>query len=155
MNEEYMNWDDGLEPAEEKTYVTAPEGEYEFMITKFEKAVSKAGNNMAVLTISLVNDSSEEEYSLITDRITLSPKMQWKLCQFFECLGLMTHGEALGKMPWSKVLGAEGRAVIKHDEYNGVKRAVIDKYLPPVAKPKKKAKPAPAPVEDDELPFPV
>ena len=148
MNEEMLNWDDGLEATEEREFTLLPVGEYEFIVAKFEKAISKSGSNMAVLTLDV---QSDEGHCPIFDRLVLTTKMQWKLSQFFECLGLQKKGEPLNKMPWNKVVGAEGRVSIKHDTYNGTTRAVVDKYLPPAEKPKKAKKE----IEDDDLPFEI
>ena len=146
MNDDMLNWDDGLEASEEREFTLLPVGEYEFIVAKFEKAISKAGSNMAVLTLDV---QSDDGHYPIFDRLVLTTKMQWKLSQFFECIGLQKKGEPLKKMPWSKIVGVEGRIKIAHDTYNGNTRAVVDKYLPPVGETKKAKKE----IEDDDLPF--
>ena len=82
------------------------------------------------------------------DYLVISESMAWKLSQFFQCVGLQKKGEALKKMPWNKVVGAEGRVSIKHETYNDKESAKVNKYLSPTVTPK---------VEDTEsdLPFEI
>ena len=74
--------------------------------------------------------------------------MQVEALTVLECLGLQKKGEPLKKMPWSKIVGVEGRVKIAHDTYNGNTRAVVDAYLPPVGETKKAKI-----FEDDDRPF--
>lgn len=152
MNEnDIMGWDEGLEYEEhEGGFKLLPEGEYEFTVIKLEKAFTKSGENMAKLTLCVEHEGYEYK---IFDNIVLRDTLKWKLQQFFISLGLMKTGEALKKMPWGKVVGTDGRAIIFHDTYNGKTNPKVETYLEPVGKPKKEKK-LPA-LEDDDLPFPV
>lgn len=153
MNEnDIMGWDEGLEYEEnEGGFKLLPEGEYDFTVIKLEKAFTKSGENMAKLTLCIEHEGTEYK---VFDNIVLRNTLKWKLQQFFICVGLMQPNEALKKMPWGKVVGTEGRAIIFHDTYNGKTNPKVDTYLAPVAKPKKAGKKLPA-LEDDDLPFPV
>ena len=79
MNDNMLNWDDGLEASEEREFTLLPVGEYEFIVAKFEKAISKAGNNMAVLTLDVQSDKGHYP---IFDRLVLAKECKWKLSQF-------------------------------------------------------------------------
>ena len=141
-----LDWDSGLDFVEEKEYSILPIGEYEFTVVNLEKTYSKAGSSMGVITLDIITDQGQ--HSTVKDYLVLSEPMAWKLSQFFHCVGLQKKGETLKKMPWNKVVGAEGRVSIKHDTFNDRESAKVNKYLSPMAKPK---------VEDtgSDLPFEI
>lgn len=101
-------------------------GEYGFMVIDFEKTVSKSGKKMAKINLEL--DETGRHWK-IYDYLVLTTNMEWKIATFFESLGLKKKGEPLTKMPWDKVLGAEGRVKIKHEIYEGEARCKVDRYL--------------------------
>lgn len=146
-----LDWDSPIS-AEEKEFTVAPEGEYNFSVTGFERTTSSRGSKMAKLTLGIETD---EGVLPIFDYLVLTTKMEWKLSQFFECIGEKEKGVPLKSMPWDKVMGAEGRAkvVIEEHEYKGEKRKSnkIGKYLP-ASKANKKEK---ATFDPDELPFEI
>lgn len=141
-----LDWDSGLDFVEEKEYSILPVGEYEFTVVNLEKTYSKAGSHMGVITLDIITDQGQ--HSTVKDYLVISESMTWKLSQFFQCVGLQKKGEVLKKMPWNKVVGAEGRVSIKHELYNDRESAKVNKYLSPVAKSK---------VEDtdSDLPFEI
>lgn len=127
-----MDWDSGLSIEDEARAINLPEvGEYDFTVEELERTFSqKSGNPMARVNLRL--DCDGQPYR-VYDYLVLSTSMAWKLCQFFESLGLKEKGKDLKKMPWDKVLGATGRVKIKHEEYNGEPRVKVDRYLLTVA----------------------
>ena len=141
-----LDWDSGLDFVEEKEYSILPVGEYEFKVVNLEKTYSKAGSPMGVITLDIITDQGQ--HSTVKDYLVISESMAWKLSQFFQCVGLQKKGEALKKMPWNKVVGAEGRVSIRHETYNDKESAKVNKYLAPTVKQK---------VEDtdSELPFEI
>ena len=141
-----LDWDSGLDFVEEKEYSILPVGEYEFTVVNLEKTYSKAGSPMGVITLDIITDLGQ--HSTVKDYLVISESMAWKLSSFFQCVGLQKKGEVLKKMPWNKVVGAEGRVSIKHETYNDKESAKVNKYLSPTVKTK---------VEDtdSELPFEI
>ena len=131
-----LDWDSPIS-AEEKEFSVAPEGEYNFTVAGFERTMSQRGSKMAKLTLGVETD---EGVLPVFDYLVLTTKMEWKLSQFFECIGLKEKGVPLKSMPWDKVMGAEGRAkiVIEEHEYKGEMRKgnKVGKYLPADKKPK-------------------
>lgn len=108
------DWDDEIEN-DGKGFVTLEEGTYEFEVTSFEKsfyepsAKSKLPRcNMAVIGMTIRTDEGD---AVITDKLQMCAKMEWKLSSFFRCIGLKKHGEKL-RMQWDKVIGCKGRAKI-------------------------------------------
>lgn len=146
MSDFEFDWDSGLDFVEEKEYSILPVGEYEFTVVNLERTYSKAGSPMGVITLDIITDQGQ--HYAVKDYLVISESMAWKLSSFFQCVGLQKKGQALKKMPWNKVVGAEGRVSIKHDTYNDKESAKVNKYLAPTAKPK---------VEDtdSDLPFEI
>lgn len=132
---EEMNWDSGLS-------ATAPEmklppvGEYGFTIVEFEKTKSSTGKPMAKIKIKLDEDGW---FYRIYDNLVITKTAEWKLIQFFECIGLKESGEVLEKMPWDKIIGAKGRVAIKHEIYNGNENCKVDYYITPTEATKAKS----------------
>lgn len=145
-NAKSMGWDSGIS-AKAGEYQVPPIGEYTFYVANFERSFSKAGNPMAVLTLALNVDGKAYERR---DYLVLSEAMEWKLAQFFECIGLKKKGEALAKMPWDKVPGAQGICKLIHEDYNGQTQARIGAYITPSGQASEAAK-APA----EEMPFEI
>lgn len=132
MNRE-LGWEEEIEN-DGNDFVLLNEGDYDFVVTKFERGRSKGSDklppcNMAILTIR-VNDQTT-----IIENLLLNKKTEWKLCQFFTSIGLRKHGEKM-RMNWSKVLGATGRCKIIVEDFTGRDGNVrqtnrIDKFLEP------------------------
>ena len=141
-----LDWDSGLDFVEENEYSILPVGEYEFTVVNLEKTYSKASSPMGVITLDIITDQGQ--HSTVKDYLVISESMAWKLSSFFQCVGLQKKGEALKKMPWNKVVGAEGRVSIKHETYKDKESAKVNKYLSPTVTPK---------VEDtdSDLPFEI
>lgn len=126
-NTNEMDWDAGLEAEYSGgEFNIPPIGEYGFKVINLEKTHSKAGNKMAVINLEL---DETAQFWKVYDYLTLTENNAWKLAKFFECIGLKKKGEKLKKMPWDKVLGAEGRVKIKHDTYNGKESCKVDQYI--------------------------
>lgn len=116
-----MDWNDYIENEGELQFVTLPEGDYEFIVTKFEQGehpgsakVEPCHKAMLELTITVPNVGK----SVIRENLFLSKSVEWKLCQFFRCIGQKQHGKGVN-MDWNKVPGARGRAHIVVNDYIG------------------------------------
>ncbi len=129
-----LGWDDEVEKGEGGDYVLLPPGDYEFTVESFERARHPGGEkspecNKAVLKLRI---DSPEGTTLITESLLLYDKMQWKIAQFFLCIG-EKEVDGKVKMNWPAVPGAKGKATIEvttdredaSKKYNHVK-----KYLP-------------------------
>ncbi|WP_313188082.1 hypothetical protein [Lacrimispora sp.] len=130
-----LGWDDEVEKGEGGgDFVLLPPGDYDFTVESFERARHPGGErspecNKAVLKLRI---DSPEGTTLITEGLLLYDKMEWKIAQFFLCIG---EKEVNGKvkMNWPAVPGARGKATIEvttdrndaSKKFNHVKR-----YLP-------------------------
>lgn len=149
MSETY-DWNSKV-PAkvEEREFSLPPIGEYNFMVMSAEKTFSSNDNPMIKVRLDLQGADGS-----VFDNLVISDKMMWKLVSFFESIGLKKKGEELSLSigdAADKAVGMEGFCKIKHETYNGEKRAKVDKYLVPTAK-----KAATAPVlDEDDTPFKI
>lgn len=112
-----MGWDDAIEN-DGQQYVLLPEGEYNFIVTGFERgrypgSAKIPACNKAELTLAV--DVPEGRATIKTD-IILYRSLEWRISSFFRCIGQKKHGERL-VMDWNKVLGAQGRARFKPRTY--------------------------------------
>lgn len=134
-----LGWDEEVEKGEGGDFVLLPPGDYDFTVETYERArfdgsTKAPACHKAVLKLRI---DAPEGSALITESLLLYDKMQWKLAQFFLCIG-EKEVDGKVKMNWPAVPGSKGRATVEvttnqndpEKKYNHVKR-----YLP--YKPKK------------------
>lgn len=131
-----MEWDAYIE--KESEFVLLPEGDYDFTVTSFEKgwfdgSAKIEACNKAILELTI--NAPGLGTSIVKENLLLSDKVEWKLCEFFRCIGQKQHGTGV-KMNWNKVQGAKGRAHIVINEYTGndgnnYKNNKVARYLDP------------------------
>lgn len=148
LNEELgqeIGWDGEI--SKESQFILLPEGEYNFKVESFERqrfngSEKMAPCNMAVLNLA-VTDPKTGETASVRDRLYLNSKAEWKLSQFFICLGLKKKGEPL-RMNWNKVPGAVGKLELSIHKYkdndgNDHESNQVKRYIEPDGKPVFKA----------------
>lgn len=132
-----LNWDDQIEN-DGADYEPLPDGEYDFEIRTMERGRFAGSDKMAACnkaTIDcIIKDAGGKEHHVYDDLI-LNSKMEWKLCQFFLCIGQRAKGEKL-RPRWNEVVGSTGRFRVYLNEYtdrNGKPRRnnKVDEYLAP------------------------
>lgn len=135
-----LDWDDQIEN-DGADFEPLPEGIYGFEIRTMERGRFPGSERMAAChkaTIDcIIKDSNGNERHVFDDLI-LNSKMEWKLCQFFSCIGQRNKGEKL-KPRWNEVVGSKGMFKIYINEYkdkNGKQRRnnKVDEYLVPEPK---------------------
>ena len=112
-----FGWEDMITD-EGKEFVLLPEGDYDFTVTKIERARHVGSEkmppcNMAKVTVTVWGPEDKID---ITENLFLCNKMEWKLSQFFLALGLKKHGEPL-KMNWAAAQGKTGKCHVYVDTY--------------------------------------
>lgn len=115
-----IGWDDEIE--KESEFILLPDGEYDFVVEsmereRFEGSEKMSPCNMAVLTLR-VKDPATGQPTTVKDRLYLNSKAEWKLSQFFLCIGQKKHGEKL-KPDWAAVPTSTGRCKIVRHKYRG------------------------------------
>lgn len=109
---------------EEQTFAPIPEGQYRIRIKSAEKAISKSGNDMLTLQFE-VSGSSQILYHYIVfldDRPEITNRM---LTQFFDSFSGIPEGD----FDMRKWIGKVGACRVKHDEYDGTKRAKLSYFI--------------------------
>lgn len=111
--ERSLDWNDTIE--NDSSFVLLPAGDYDFTVTKFERARHQPGPNSklppcnkAVLTLEVTDG---QQRTSVTHNLFLHSRCEGMLCEFFTAIGQRKHGEPL-RMDWSKVLGAHGRCKV-------------------------------------------
>lgn len=128
MMDGILDWDSEIEADGQFVELN---GDYNFQITSMERgrfpgSTKLPACNKATLTL-LVIESPGKSATVKTDLI-LHKSLEWKLSQFFRCIGQKQHGERI-TMNWDKVEGSCGRARFKTRKYtdkNGKERVVND-----------------------------
>jgi len=154
-----MDWNDSIEN-DGQEFVLLPEGDYNFVITNFERGRFPGGPkipacNKAAITAQITTD---EGICIVKFDLLLYRSVEWRISSFFRCIGQKKSGEKL-VMNWNTVIGSKGRAHIKQRTYTnsyGEEKTVndMDKFIDYNPDFFKNDKPTLIPVEDDgDLPF--
>ena len=109
-------------------------------VRKFGKG--SAGGEYDALSVDLkLNLTAEVDgetlHGTAEDLLILSLKSQFKIFQYFTAIGLREKGtgnfDPVKAKAWAPEtnLGMTGKCILKIDEFNGMKRVKIDRYLEP------------------------
>lgn len=152
MESKEIGWDDEITANSQTEFITLPEGDYIFTVTKLERerftpssAASKIpACNKAVLTLEI---ETPQGNAYIKHNLFLHSITERMLAGYFEGTGQKEPG--IPKKPnWNNQVGQMGYAKIKIREYNGNKYNQVaffhnyDKFLEKKAEEKKAAAPA-------------
>lgn len=138
--ERELGWDDEIENEGSPRRVLEA-GEYPFVVEGFERGRYAGGEKMPPCNQAILHlrvDAPDGNVKMNVN-LFLHTRFEWKLCQFFTCIGLRKHGEKL-RMNWSAVTGKGGRCRITKRSYkdrNGVEREAndVDEFLDPLGAP--------------------
>lgn len=115
MNDGYeLDWDAEI-ANEGSDFIVAENGDYDFVVTGFERARFEGSQkmppcNQAKLTIKLDIPGVSGE-CIVKHNLFLHSKTEWKLCEFFTAIGQRKKGERVN-MNWNAVTGARGRCKV-------------------------------------------
>lgn len=109
-----LGWDDQI--TQESAIPLLKPGVYPFTVAKLERkrfngSAKMSPCNMAELTLSVAGTT-------VTAKLFLNSKVEWKLSQFFTCIGQKKPGEPL-RPNWNAVIGATGRCKIEERDWVG------------------------------------
>ena len=144
-NTETFTFDSVIED-EGKPFILLPEGDYDFVVTGFERGNFPGSTKIPPClkaTITLEINTNEGKTSIRTD-LMFAKIVEWKMCAFFRSIGQKKAGEPL-KPNWNAVIGSFGKAHIKQREYvnkQGEKKVIndVDSFID-------------SPIADSDLPF--
>lgn len=135
-----LDWDSEIEN-EGSEFVVAEPGDYDFVVTAFERGRFQGSSKMppckqAKLTIRLEIPEGTCE---IKHNLFLHSKTEWKLCEFFTSIGQRQSGQRVA-MNWNAVIGSRGRCKVSKRSFESNKEPGktlwandIDKFYPPQA----------------------
>ncbi|MBQ9346296.1 MAG: DUF669 domain-containing protein [Oscillibacter sp.] len=113
-----MDWDAEIE--HDGAYTVLPEGDYHFIVRKFDRARHNGSEKLppclkAILTLDV---ESSEASGTVQTNLFLHSTQEWKLCQFFTAIGKRKKGERL-RMNWNEVVGASGWCRLDRRSWTG------------------------------------
>lgn len=92
---DYFNWNDDITQDENEFIVLYP-GKFTGEVTKIEKMRQEGGTmNGCAYALVTVTVPQEGATAILTDRLYLSRKMEWKISQFLKACGLKKKGEPI------------------------------------------------------------
>ena len=117
-----MAWD--FKREESSGFEVIPEGKYRIRIKSADKAISKNGNDMLVLQFEVNGYASSLFHYIVfmEDRPEITNRM---LTQFFDSFKDIPEGD-FNTANW---IGKVGACTVKHEEYNGEKRAKLGYFI--------------------------
>lgn len=110
-NERELGWDDMIEKDGGGAFVLLPAGDYNFTVTKFERARWAGSEKMPACNqakLEITVHSPEHGDVIVFHNLFLHSKTEGFLSNFFAGVGLKKKGERL-QMNWPAVLGRKGR----------------------------------------------
>ena len=112
-----FGWEDEISD-EGKELVLLPEGDYDFTVSKIERARHSGSEKMPPCNLAKVTVTvwGQEDKTEITENLFLCNKMEWKLSQFFLSIGLKKHGEPL-RMNWAAAQDKTGKCHVYVDPF--------------------------------------
>ena len=135
-----LDWNDEIKE-EGGEYEPLPAGTYNFTVASMQRGRFPGSEKMAACHKAeldlIVKDENGNERHVFED-LLLNSKLEWKLSQFFTCIGQKKSGEPL-KPNWNSVPGSSGKAELYINEYTSKagkagKNNKVDKWLPPEQK---------------------
>lgn len=129
MNDnEFLSFD-GPITAEESQFVTLPEGTYPFQVINMDRKrysgnSTKIPNGAPFAEVQLRFDGGDKGTTTVTERLYLLKSMQWKLTEFFRCLGQQVVTGQPFQPNWN-IVGKTGTAELSVHQYtsrNGEER---------------------------------
>lgn len=107
-----FDWEDEIEQ-DGPEFITLPEGDYDFIVTKFERGRHAGSEKLPPCNKATVYLKIEvpEGVTTIKHNMFLHTITEGMLCNFFTGIGQRKHGEKV-TMNWNEVVGAIGRAKV-------------------------------------------
>jgi len=135
-----LSWEDDV--SQESQFVLLPEGDYDFTVKDYERQHFDGSEKMSACPMAIVHliiAGPNGEEVTVQQRLFLHKKVEWKLSEFFICLGLKKHGEPISMRAWAMVPGLRGRCKVGNKKYDGKDYNEIKKFYDPAENPPQNA----------------
>lgn len=112
-----IGWDDEI-VNDGQEYLYIDEGDYSFTVEGFERGTFPGSAKIPQCnkaTVTLKVHTPQGDASVKYDLILWS-SLEWKIAEFFRCIGLKKHGEPL-RPKWNAITGCKGRGRFYTREY--------------------------------------
>lgn len=131
-----IGWDEEISE-ERQDYEPLPPGVYTFKVYSMERGRFAGSEKMGpcnMASLDLVVEDAEGKKRHVFDSLYLHKKAEWKLSQFFLCIGQKKTGVPL-KPNWNEVPCSQGKVELVINSYtdkngNPKKNNRVSKYLP-------------------------
>jgi hypothetical protein len=125
MTTETFDFNEPLPPPQD--FANLPEGDAEFEVLKLDRARKEMGKlgtvNVAIVKLLVTSLAEKCDPQPVEVNLPLSPKVVFKLYQFFAAIGQYNHGDVESGKPftpnWGKVVGSTGLCVVKLRAWKG------------------------------------
>ena len=131
-----FGWDSTIDSSNtnEQEFILLPDGNYDFRITTVTKKQFNGSAKMpacpqANIRIEIIDPASKEKVAVFSN-LFLCSSQEWKLIQFFRCIGVMEPAEKTLKMRWD-IEGEAGTCKITHRTYNGKTYNDVAEWIKP------------------------
>lgn len=126
--ERELGWDDEI-TEDQKEFVVLPAGDYDFVVTAFERGrheprYDDEGNRIgklpacpkAILTLEFTNPDDIDNPAIIKHNLFLHTTTEGMISAFLVGIGQKKHGESV-KPRWNEAVGSKGRAKLTVREF--------------------------------------
>ena len=105
-------------------------GKYEVSVVGAKSSVSKKGNQMITLRLSV-----EGAHRLFSDHLVFTESSFWKVADFLIAMGHPPSGEVDLDFDPQNYVGCTAVALVGVEEFNGRSQNKIERWLPPTSTP--------------------
>ena len=113
-------WNFDANQYEAKDFAVIPAGDHRVRIADVEEKVSKNGNEMYEITLTVSGHNSKLWFYLVLDKND-PKKTNQRIGEFFDSFSIADRSMGSGKQ-W---IGKVGAVRVKHEEYNGEQQAKV------------------------------
>jgi hypothetical protein len=108
-----------------KGFDPLPEGDYIVKVTNVTEKVSQSGNDLLNMEYTVV--AGDDDGRRVFDNFVLTEKSLWRFKQFLTTVGIKAVGKE--SIDTNDIIGKVLMISVGIDEYNGVERNKVSKFL--------------------------
>ena len=123
------------EVSKENEFQLIPNGDYQFVVVSYERTQFDGSEKMCacpevdvVLSVKY-QENGEEKSRDVTYKIFLNKKVEGRISEFFEGIGMKKKSEPF-RMAWNEIVGKSGKLKMGSRTYQGTDFNDIKKFYP-------------------------